>query len=77
MQWAGMDEDSPIELPLVNRAIENAQVRIEGYHFDMRKYLVDYDDVVNKHREVIYAERKSILGGPTLKQILNLSCSER
>ena len=67
MQWAGMDENTPIEHPLVSKAITNAQVQIEGYHFDMRKHLLEYDDVVNKHREVIYAERKKILSGADLK----------
>jgi preprotein translocase subunit SecA len=67
MEWAGMDEDTPIENALVNKSIESAQVRVEGYHFDMRKHLVEYDDVVNKHRELIYEERKKILGGADLK----------
>ncbi len=67
MQMAGMDENTPIENRLVNRAIEGAQVRVEGYHFDIRKHLVEFDDVVNKHRELIYAERKKILGGANLK----------
>ena len=67
MNWVGMDEDTPIENKLVNRSIEGAQVRVEGYHFDMRKHLVEYDDVVNKHRELIYSERKKILGGTDLK----------
>jgi len=67
MEWAGLDEDTPIENRLVNRAIENAQVRVEGYHFDIRKHLVDYDDVINTHREVIYGERWKILGGADLR----------
>jgi preprotein translocase subunit SecA len=67
MEWAGMDENTPIENKLVNRAIENAQVKVEGYHFDIRKHLVEYDDVVNKHRELIYEEREKILGGADLK----------
>jgi preprotein translocase subunit SecA len=67
MEWVGMDEDTPIENKLVNRSIESAQVRVEGFHFDMRKHLVEYDDVVNKHRELIYSERKKILGGADLK----------
>ena len=67
MEWAGMDEDTPIENALVNKSIESAQVRVEGYHFDMRKHLVEYDDVVNKHRELIYGERKKILGDTDLK----------
>ncbi len=67
MEWAGFDENTPIEHPMVSKAIENAQVKVEGYHFDIRKHLVDYDDVVNKHREVIYAERDKILSGADLK----------
>jgi preprotein translocase subunit SecA len=67
MGWVGMDEDTPIENKWINRAIEAAQVKVEGYHFDMRKHLVDYDDVVNKHRELIYEERKKILSGADLK----------
>ncbi|MFC1952029.1 preprotein translocase subunit SecA [Chloroflexota bacterium] len=67
MEWAGMDEDHPIENKLVNRSIESAQVRVEGYHFDMRKHLVEYDDVVNHQRELIYGERRKILEGTDLK----------
>jgi len=67
MQWAGMDENTPIEHRLVTKSIANAQVQTEGYHFDIRKHLVEYDDVINKHREVIYAERKKILSGADLK----------
>ena len=67
MEWAGMDEDTPIENKLVKRSIEGAQVRVEGYHFDMRKHLVEYDDVVNKQRELIYSERNKILSGADLK----------
>ena len=67
MEWAGMDEDTPIESGLVNRAIESSQVRVEGYHFDMRKHLVEYDDVINQHREIIYGERRKILKGADLK----------
>ena len=67
MERVHMDEDLPIENAIVNKAIESSQTRIEGYHFDIRKHLVEYDDVVNKHREVIYAERRKILGGADLK----------
>ncbi len=67
MEWAGMDEDSPIENKLISRAIENAQIKVEGYHFDIRKHLVEYDDVVNKQRELIYNERHKILSGADLK----------
>ena len=67
MAWVGMDEDTPIENKLVNRSIESAQVRVEGFHFDMRKHLVEYDDVVNKQRELIYGERRKMLAGADLK----------
>jgi preprotein translocase subunit SecA len=62
-----MDENTPIEHSFATKAMTNSQVKTEGYHFDIRKHLVEYDDVVNKHREVIYAERKKILSGADLK----------
>ena len=67
MQWAGMDENTPIEHSIATKAMTNSQVQTEGYHFNIRKHLVEYDDVVNTHREVIYAERKKILSGADLK----------
>ena len=67
MEWVGFDEDTPIENKLINNAIESAQVRVEGVHFDMRKHLVEYDDVVNQQRELIYGERRKILSGADLK----------
>ncbi len=67
MHWAGLGEDKPLEHPMVNKAMTNAQVQSEGYNFDIRKHLVEYDDVVNQHREVIYADRKKILSGADLK----------
>jgi preprotein translocase subunit SecA len=67
MEWAGFDEDTPLEHGLVSRVIEQSQTKVEAYHFDIRKHLVDYDDVVNKHREVIYEEREKILSGADLK----------
>jgi len=77
MEWVGMDEDTPIENRLVNRAIENAQIRVEGYYFDIRKHMVDYDDVINKHRELIYGERRKILGGADLRtNILSMVAEE-
>jgi len=77
MEWAGMDEDTPIENRLVNRSIEGAQVRVEGYNFDIRKHLVDYDDVINQQREVIYGERHKILSGADLKaNILSMVAEE-
>jgi preprotein translocase subunit SecA len=67
MGWVGMDEDTPIENKMITNAITDVQKRVEGYHFDMRKHLVEYDDVVNTHRELIYQERHKILGGADLK----------
>ena len=57
------DEELPLESGLLDKAIESAQTRVEGYNFDVRKHVVEYDDVVNKQREVIYADRHAILGG--------------
>ena len=67
MDWAGMEEDVPISNSVVSKAVENSQVKVEAYHFDMRKHLVEYDDVVNTHRDVIYGEREKILSGADLK----------
>ncbi|MBX6754930.1 MAG: preprotein translocase subunit SecA, partial [Thermorudis peleae] len=63
----GVDDDTPIEHPLVSRTIESAQTKVEGYNFDLRKHLVEYDNVINKHREVIYAERRKIIQGENLR----------
>ncbi|MEE8419059.1 MAG: preprotein translocase subunit SecA [Dehalococcoidales bacterium] len=77
MAWAGMDDDTPIENKLISRSIENAQVKVEGYHFDLRKHLVEYDDVVNQQRTIIYGERRKILSGADLKtNILSMITSE-
>ncbi|MFW6112627.1 MAG: preprotein translocase subunit SecA, partial [Chloroflexota bacterium] len=67
MERFGVDEDTPIEHSMVSKAIENTQVKVEGYHFDVRKHLLDYDDVLNRQRESIYAERDKILKGADLK----------
>ncbi|QBD81469.1 preprotein translocase subunit SecA [Ktedonosporobacter rubrisoli] len=61
MERVGMDEDTPLESGLVSRFIESAQSRVEGYNFDIRKSVVDYDDVIAKQREVIYADRHTVL----------------
>jgi preprotein translocase subunit SecA len=77
MEWAGMDEDTPIENRLVSRSIKSAQVSVEGYNFDIRKHLVEYDDVINQQREVIYGERRKILSGADLKaNILSMLTDE-
>lgn len=59
-----MAEDVPLEHPLVSKSIENAQVKVEGFNFDTRKHLVEYDDVLNKQREIIYGRRRKILENP-------------
>jgi preprotein translocase subunit SecA len=77
MGWVGLDEDTPIENRMITNAITDVQKRVEGYHFDVRKNLVEYDDVVNKHRELIYKERGKILGGADLKtNILKMATEE-
>ncbi|MBI2055018.1 MAG: preprotein translocase subunit SecA [Candidatus Sungbacteria bacterium] len=62
MESFGIPEDEPIENRMVSKAIESAQAKIEGFHFDARKHVLEYDDVMNKQREAIYRMRKSILG---------------
>ena len=77
MSWAGMDEDTPIENNMISKSIENAQVKVEAYHFDMRKHLVEYDDVVNTHRDVIYTQRDKVIDGVDLSnQIKDMIVSE-
>ncbi len=61
MQLLKVPEDQPIEAGMVSKAIESAQSQIEGFHFDLRKHVLEYDEVMNKHREVFYKKRKEIL----------------
>lgn len=70
-----LPEDVPLEHPMVSRAIEQAQVKVEGFHFDSRKHLVEYDDVLNKQREIVYRKRRKILEGESQKDTIlqNLS----
>ncbi len=63
MERFNMEEDVPIESKLISRAIENAQKKVEGHNYDIRKHLLEYDDVLNKQREVVYELRKLILAG--------------
>ena len=67
MEWAGLGEDVPIENKLVNKSVEASQTKVESSHFEARKHLVEYDDVANAHRDVIYSERRKILEGSDLK----------
>ena len=61
MERLGAEDDIPIALGIVSRAIANAQTQVEGYNFDLRKHLLEYDDVLNTQREVIYEQRRRIL----------------
>ncbi len=63
MDKLGMEEDVPIENRMVSKAVENAQKRVEAHNFDIRKHLIDYDDVMNKQRMEIYSFRREILSG--------------
>ena len=67
MDRFGIEESVPIQAGLVTKALEQSQVKVEAFNFDIRKHLVDYDDVVNLHRDVIYGERRKILSGTDLK----------
>ncbi|MBI5642968.1 MAG: preprotein translocase subunit SecA [Deltaproteobacteria bacterium] len=66
----GMDEDVPIEHGLVSRAIENAQKKVEAHNFDIRKHLLEYDDVMNQQREVVYGYRRQILSQTGLRDMV-------
>ncbi|MDI6732060.1 MAG: preprotein translocase subunit SecA, partial [Candidatus Margulisbacteria bacterium] len=68
MERLGIEEDTPIEHGLISRAIENAQKKVEQYHFGIRKQVLEFDDVMNKQRETIYDLRRRILEGKELKQ---------
>jgi preprotein translocase subunit SecA len=68
MDRFGVEEDIPIEAGIVSKSIENAQTKVEGHNFDIRKHLLKYDDVINQQREVTYAERRRILASPNLKE---------
>jgi preprotein translocase subunit SecA len=67
MDFIGADEEMPIEHKMVTRSIENAQKKVEAHHFDMRKHVLQYDDVLNTQREVIYRERRRILENTDLR----------
>jgi preprotein translocase subunit SecA len=64
----GMEEDVPIEHRMVSKAIENAQKKVENHNFEMRKHVLEYDDVMNQQRKVIYEQRRQILAGTDLKE---------
>jgi preprotein translocase subunit SecA len=69
METFNFPDDVPIQHSMINRAIENAQRQVEGRNFEIRKHVLEYDDVMNKQREVIYTRRKNILEGEDLKSM--------
>ena len=72
MNTLNIPEDQPIEAGLVSRAIESAQTKIEGFNFDARKHVLEYDDVMNQHRFLVYKKRQEILSGISRDEILGL-----
>jgi preprotein translocase subunit SecA len=70
MEKLGMQEGEPIEHNLISRAIENAQSKVEGHNFEIRKQLLEYDDVMNQQREVIYQQRRDLLTGMDIRNTI-------
>jgi preprotein translocase subunit SecA len=70
MEKLGMQEGEPIEHNLISRAIENAQSKVEGHNFEIRKQLLEYDDVMNQQREVIYRQRRDLLTGVDIRDTI-------
>jgi len=70
MERFGMEEGEPIEHNLISRGIENAQKKVESHNFDMRKHLLEYDDVMNKQREIIYSLRKDMMDDHRIGEII-------
>ena len=79
MNLFGWEEDVPLENKMITRTVESAQNKVEGHHFEIRKHLVDYDDVINTHRDVIYNLRHRVLKGeglrPTILDYVNKELS--
>ncbi|OGZ40147.1 MAG: preprotein translocase subunit SecA [Candidatus Portnoybacteria bacterium RIFCSPLOWO2_02_FULL_39_11] len=77
MEAMNIPEDQPIENRMIGRAIESAQAKIEGFNFDTRKHVLEYDDVMNKQRETIYRKRREILESASLReQVLEVIANE-
>ncbi len=68
MSWSGLKDDDAVENRMVSRAFENAQVRVEGNNFEVRKHLVEYDDVINRQRSIVYSERAKVLQSEDLRE---------
>ena len=77
MERLGVDEDTPIQNKAVSRTLEAAQKRVEGYHFDTRKNVVQYDNVINRHRKVVYVMRRKILEGDDIKPEIQRLITEK
>ena len=76
MEWAGIEDDIPIENKMITKTIENAQVKIESYNFDIRKHLVQFDDVTNTQRDIIYKLRRNLIEKDNITKIIE-SLSEQ
>jgi preprotein translocase subunit SecA len=76
MDKLGLEEDVPLEHRWVNKAIENAQTKVEAFNFDIRKHVVEYDDVMNRQREVIYTDRRKVLLDDNLRPMIQEWTSE-
>lgn len=70
MDKLGMEEDEPIEHSLITKSIERAQKKVENHNYNIRKYILEYDDVMNQQREVLYEQRRRILGNESLKETI-------
>src|SRR5581483_8135476 len=76
MERLNVDEDTPIENRIISRSLEGAQKKVEGYHFDQRKSVVQYDDVMNRHRKAIYAMRREILNSDDISKRVRVFLDE-
>ena len=70
MDKLGMEEDEPIEHSMITKSIEKAQKKVEAHNFEIRKYVLEYDDVMNQQREVLYAQRRKVLTSDSLKETI-------
>ncbi|PIE71962.1 MAG: preprotein translocase subunit SecA [Deltaproteobacteria bacterium] len=77
MERLGLEDGEPIEHRMISRAIENAQKKVEGHNFDIRKQLIEYDDVINEQREVIYKQRRQALTGENLREFVTSMIAEK
>ncbi|MBN1226076.1 MAG: SEC-C domain-containing protein, partial [Deltaproteobacteria bacterium] len=71
MDKLGIEDGQPIEHKMISKAIENAQCKVEGQHYEARKHLLEYDDVMNKQREIIYQQRRQVLEGISVKPLID------